>query len=342
MSDIQKAYLEGLLSLIKDGRPDPLREVLVARLDRDGAAHHGLASPPLGWDEPDETAVLLVVYDSLARSGDSAGQAYLRRILFDLIEVEFNKPTPEGERILKLGHLLAYCRVADDRELALRLQRSLWGLLTGYLEMPLSEAYGMCAESRKKSSLAFDVWLCVTQPNISPQHAMPPHLVATITEALSKLLECFKKHDVTAWDDIEHLLLLYRGVMKADPTTAGNKFFWEMCQIPSQSKTFADKAQLLRDGWLALCWEYGRVFKVRTDWGRLFYRGLDSSATAEGRFAALPPAEDVEAYLTYFGNSGRAVLEKMRENIRQLTTSLHPGQSENIVSLVQRRKIRAA
>ena len=61
---IYSEYIDGLMKLIETGRPDPLKEVIYARLKGIRKPVYGLISPPLGRDEPDENAVFYYLYEN--------------------------------------------------------------------------------------------------------------------------------------------------------------------------------------------------------------------------------------------------------------------------------------
>lgn len=340
MNDRRLRYIEDLLALIQKGRPDPLRDVLTARLSGDTKEHHELTSPTLGRDEPDHAALLFIVCDRLKANPDSAALTYFRRVLFDLIETEFNHDTPDGERVTTLAHLAAYCRLVDDPELAPRLQRSLWGLLSGYLGSRLPELPSTHdAGTLRRAELVLDLWLTVTPPNLGTERKLSGHLVDDLAAALDSLLIKLETGAPTAWENLRLVQLLFRAVMKTNPRRAGHEFFWRLCAVTYAPKpAYAGAAKKLRGAWMGLCWEYGEVFHANTDgkdWGRLFFMGLEDRIPDASRSRHLPPIEAVRAALEYFGEKGAAILHMLKEHA---TTS---GINNNLIDFTARKSARA-
>lgn len=337
MNTLQGQYIDALLALIRDRRGDPLQDVLLARLTGDPSMRHGLASPALGRDEPDEAALILVVYDRLAQIGDADATAYFRHALVDMIEATFSLTKFDERMASRLGHLVAYCRVVEDEALAGRLRRSTWGLLTGYLSTPLREVAGAGPETLLCARMALDLWLAITPPNLDPHRGLSSHLVEELCATFAALLGKFEGNDRDAWYTGNILLLLYRGVMKVAPERAGKGYFWRMCMATYHGggESLRQQREELREAWLGLCWEYGQVFRAHPSWERLFFRGIGECVGAESRYegqSSLPPLKAVEEPLSFFGAPGQDVINRLAK----------PVESSNVVDLVKHLPRKAA
>lgn len=305
-------YVDAFVRLIGEGRPDRVRDVLLARIDGATGVTHHLVSPPLGRDEHDRVLILYVVYNELKKRRDEDGIRYFRQVLVEQLAAALVAAEPPKERIAALGRLIGYCRVADTPELAEQLRLVLWGVITTKLPKPFTEITKFEPEARWRALKAFDLWLAATPANLNPSDPLRGLLepqVSLIRQTFEAVLKSFE--DGRADPELlgRALLLLYRGVMKVVPKEAGKAYFWQMCDVFPEDGKDDDPRVDLRNAWYSLCYEYGKVFAVQIDWRAAFIDGVQDWIDDDGRHHAAPAV--AKASLKYMGKAGEAVLARL-------------------------------
>ena len=108
-----EAYFSGLIALIREGRPTPLKTVIEARLKNNRKPVYGLASPALGKGEHDANALLYLVYQKRLEEEEDISQdarEVLRRAVVELLMTALcNRESVEY--IDALGRLIGFFQV---------------------------------------------------------------------------------------------------------------------------------------------------------------------------------------------------------------------------------------
>jgi hypothetical protein len=282
-------YVEGFRHLAREGRPDRLADVLVARLDGVEGPVHKLVSPRLAHEEPDRVQALANIFQHIQRHDGETAVRYFRQTVVEqlIVALTTQQPVPP-ERLDGLAKLVAYCQVVDDQQLSNQMRQSLWGILTGQLEKPFPEILSLAPKSRERARSAFDLWLAVRPPVLGEpncEEGLYAPQVETIEAAFTRTLHEFEAGKVTPLQSIDLLLLLYRGVMTTAPKMSGKDYFWRMCKLAegdtSRSKDFLGH-------WRGLWWEYGQVLDTWPEWETLFISGLEDHIQDDNRTERLP------------------------------------------------------
>gem|GEM_PF-5098878 len=270
-------YVEGFLGLVRQGRPEPVRDLLVARLECRREPLHGLCSPPLTLHEPDQLPLLFHIYRRLEKEAPEPALAYFRRVLMELYCDTLHRSGPVGARLGELARLVAYCHVADTPSLARQLLCILWGYLTTRLPLPLEDLLELPPADRERARAALDLWVATARPNfggVDPESGMTPPHVTAIKLTMKRVLETLP-NSLYTWppDALDLLFLLYRAVVKATPEEAGKYYFGELCRLAGMPHALCQDP-LLPARWQGLCWRSGRILETNADWKNLFLKGL--------------------------------------------------------------------
>jgi hypothetical protein len=276
-------YLQGLLALARQGRPDPLRDVIKARLEGRAEPVHGLTSPPLSREEPDANLLLYHAFQSLAAQEDEAAREHLRRVVGEMAVQALTNAWAPGLADA-LGRLAGFLRVRDCPDLARALRLQLWGLLDARLDAPMERLMTLEGAAQDRARRTLDLWLALT----------PAHPPDWTEHQRSKVRALFDQgYDVwrvgsdgkgrTAGEARFHLLvLMYRAIMKVDPGYAGCTALEHMVRPVEELNVLG---QAYRRLWLGLCWEYRALFREAL--ARM--GGLDQDVRAAWEPAPLAP-----------------------------------------------------
>lgn len=252
---IYSQYVDGLVKLIEEGRPGPLKEVIYARLRGERQPVHGLVSPPLSRDEPDENAVFYFVYEKLTARKNEEALVLLRRLVIEMLTGAFSRKE-ELLIIDALGQMAGFFQVKEYGDLAEQLRQQLWGFMSTSLERPLLQMMQLQEEGLERARRALDLWLTVTRPLPGDREA---HYYQSIIELFENGFD-----DFGTWTCSElhfHLLLLmFRAVVKINPYNAACSGFLKMCaRIEALDRQHPGNVYC--HGWLAFCRELGVLFK---------------------------------------------------------------------------------
>jgi hypothetical protein len=312
-------YVEGFRSLAREGRPDRLADVLLARLD--GLEHpvHDLVSPRLAHEEPDRVQALANIFHHIQQhDGPDAIRHFRQTVVEQLIIALTAEEHVPPMRLDGLQRLVAYCQIEDDRQIADRTRLSLWGILTSQLEKPFPEILSLAPESRKHAYSVFDLWLAITPPVLGEPNCknglFAPQCEA-IRAAFTQTLHEFESGKTSPWDNIDLLLLLYRGVMTAAPKKSGQDYFWRMCKLAEgndqRSKDFLGH-------WRGLWWEYGQVLDTWPEWKTLFISGLEDHILDDAREQGLPST--AEKALKFMSDQGEELIRLITKHDARFTS----------------------
>ncbi len=120
--DPELEYLAGLRRLLGEEAPfDPVKQVIRARLEGVREPVQGLVSPPLGWNDPDTSLLLLYLYDQLRFDQDEPAKECLRRAVAELLEEALTLGAGFQE-IDRLGQLVGAFEVHRSEPLTGRLR----------------------------------------------------------------------------------------------------------------------------------------------------------------------------------------------------------------------------
>ncbi len=263
----QEHYLQQLTKVACQGRSDPLKALLWARLTGTLEPIAGIRSPPLSRDEPDASLLLIHLYTRLAPA--AAARDYLRYSAAELLMDLLPDPATDAALLTNLGRLVGSYQVASAPALAARLHWQLWGLLRDGLERPLQQLMHLSGSALARATQVLDLWLAVTPP-LSP----------TVTELQKKAVEELFNHSI---DTIRNhlsephgqlLLLTFRALLKVDPGQAGKIGVLAISRLIDEVNGRHQEA-LLRH-WDSQCWELGIVMgqPERGDWLAQFKTGL--------------------------------------------------------------------
>jgi hypothetical protein len=272
---IYSEYIDGLMKLIETGRPDPLKEVIYARLKGIRKPVYGLISPPLGRDEPDENAVFYYLYEKLEAEKNEGALMELRRVVVELLmDALFKKE--ELFIIDALGQMAGVFQVKEFTTLAKQLRTQLWGIMCSklgnppdYTPLPLIMQLGN--EEIEYAWRVLDLWLTVTPP-------MPKDRDAYYYDYIIELFENTMKNFIHSDELRFHLLILvFRALIVTKPYYAGRCGFFKMCQKILELDRKAP-SNIHIHGWLGFCWELGVLFKyqqgIGKEWRKEFKEGI--------------------------------------------------------------------
>lgn len=304
-------YVEGFRSLAREGRPDRLADVLLARLDGLEQPVHDLVSPRLAHEEPDRVQALANIFHHIQQHDGPAAVRYFRQTVVEQLLIALTtKASVPPERLDGLQRLIAYCQIEDDQQLAEQMRLSLWGILTSQLEKPFPEILSLAPKARERARSAFDLWLAVTPPVLGEpncEDGLYTPQVEAIKAAFIQTLHKFEVRKVSSRDNIDLLLLLYRGVMTAAPKLAGQDYFWRMCKL-AEGNNQSNKEFLSH--WRGLWWEYGQVLDTWPEWKMLFIAGLEDQILDDEREHELPST--AEKALTFMSDRGEELIRLIR------------------------------
>lgn len=302
-------YVEAFIGLLAEARPDPVKRELLARLDGRDSTMTGVRSPPVVRGEADRLDILFRVLRRLqkAQHGGTGGEtlAHFRHILVDCVADCLNHPETFDNRLEQLGYLIGYAGLEASPDACQTLRRLLWGALTGAdLPRPFSDMVeDDRPEQKRRVRDLFDLWLAAGAPNVTAEGRlglMPAHQWGAIRTAFDRTAAALAPDrgvGPLTQENIDLLVIFYRGILDADPPYAGRLAFWEMCRLatPDGSK----ERHRLQQAWYALCWEHGKVLAEKTAWGRVFRRGFDDPHLPAQM--SLPCLRVIDKALGYFG-----------------------------------------
>jgi hypothetical protein len=264
-------YVDGLVKLIEEGRPGPLKEVIYARLRGDRQPVYGLVSPPLSRDEPDENAVFYFVYEKLTARKNEKALTLLRRLVMEMLMEAF--ANREDLLIIDaLGQMAGFFQVKEYGDLAEQLRQQLWGFMSTGLQRPLLQMMQLQEEELAYARRALDLWLTVTPPLPGDRQAHYYQLIIELFE------QGFDDFGTRASESHFHLLLLmFRAVVKTNPYNAACSGFLKMCaRIEVLDRQHPGNVYC--HGWLAFCRELGVLFKYDEtsdrQWRSEFKKGI--------------------------------------------------------------------
>ncbi len=256
-------YVNGLVKLIESGRPVPLKEVIYARLKGEKKPVHGLVSPSLGRDEPDENAVFYFLYEKFESAKNGEASMLMRRVVLELLMDAFTG----REKLLiidALGQMAGYFQVKEYTALAGQLWQQLWGFMYTKLGsppayVPMTRMMQLGREEMEYAWRALDLWLTVTPPLPADRDAHYYKLIKTLYEnALQSLLPTELHFHL--------FLLIFRTLIKIKPHYTGRKAFLDVCKKVEELDSDGP-SNIYRHGWLGFCRELGVLFKYDRDVG---------------------------------------------------------------------------
>lgn len=260
------AWVAHVVAVARDGRTDRLRDILIERLTGrpSGEARH---SPPLGRDEPDRSWILHDVYGALKRAGDAPDAlGYFRRVLVELAEETIGSDDDDG-LFFAVSWLIPECGVTEDPKLAARMERALWGYMTG-LAPDLAGIASAGPEASRTVGEVFDLWLTT----FSPDSDWPPPARA---EQVRAMLDQTLRGDETAFADegrMGWILMLFRALADLDPASAGRE------GLPALRCLWEHGGRLGKAEVETLLREYAASFHVRPAVAARFAEAIDAKA----------------------------------------------------------------
>lgn len=271
---IYSKYIDGLVNLIEKGRPDPLKDVICARLKGESRAVHDLVSPPLSQDEPDENAVFYYIYNKFESEKNERALLEMRRVVIELLMDSFAK-REELFIIDALGQMAGVFQVKEFSQLAEQLRQQLWGYMCTRLGSPpeykpLTRMMQLGRQDMEYAWRALDLWLVVTRPLPKDRDA---HYYKYIRELFEKGLDSFFPSELR----FHLLMLIFRALMKINPYCAAKTGFLKMCGKVDELDLIKP-TNIYRHGWLGFCREIGAIFKydepTGKEWKKEFKTGL--------------------------------------------------------------------
>lgn len=240
-------YLNGLEGIARQGRSDPLEQLILARLQGSDSIIEGLVSPPLGRDEPDAN---LVFYDLYRRLSDSeAARQYLRRAAASLYLENLNPSGFDLKLANALGCLIGFFQVAQFESIACGLRLGLWGYLRDHLPKPMEDMMQLEGNDLVRAANALDLWLAVTPPGCEA-------LNERVRAQIRLLFEKAKQINSINPERSGLLLLVFRALLLADANLAGKTGLFEMVQRVEWAQGTPHQ---FRRRWLGLCRELRHV-----------------------------------------------------------------------------------
>ncbi len=277
MSEVQspyRQYVNGLTSLARAGRPDPLKEVFEHRLRGDSGACHGLTPPALDHREPDLNAVLQMAYYGLRDNGEDGAVAQLRCSVRELL-MEGLGADADLAYVRRVARLVGHFRVIESRKQRTLLRQQLFGFLASALDQPFPDLILLEGRSLERATIAVDVWLAITP--VKP--GWHEHHRRLVRELFDRGVSYFydKKH-LTLLPRLELLALVFRALVKVDPGHAGCRGLWRMSKLAQDHNS---ESRRIRRHWLATCRHQGVLFAGDQAWRGEFLDGLISFADEE-------------------------------------------------------------
>lgn len=271
----QPEFLEAVTRLAREGRPEPLKQLIAARVrgEREvelvvGEEVLRVCSPPLERDEPGRNAVLYTAFSMLRRDADPQGLECLRRAAMELFVAALQ--TGEDIAVVRdVARLVGHFRLVDSEELRPQLLNLLSGYLDGGLSLarPFEEVLHLDGEALERAIVAFDVWLA-TLPILAPaQSHLPERLQAVLREGCAGRLGTGKRFE----RQMSLLFLVFRALIKLEPALAASEWMLRMCQLVELYSQLEPK---LVYRWLSLCQHQGVVFDAYPEWRSEFVAGL--------------------------------------------------------------------
>lgn len=271
---IYTEYIDGLVKLIENGRPDPLKEVIFARLKGEQRPVQGLVSPPLSRDEADENGVFYFVYEKFAAQNNEPALMEMRRVVLELLMEAF---TAKQNLLIidALGQMAGFFQVKEYPQLAEQFRQQLWGFMCTKLGKPpgykpLTQMMLLPRDEMEYAWRALDLWLTVTPPLPADREA---HYYKYIIKLFENGLQGFSVSEL----HFHLLLLVFRALLKIKPYYAGKCGFLEMARLVEKlDREYSADIYLL--GWMGFCKEFGVLFKYDDTpgkkWGDEFKKGL--------------------------------------------------------------------
>ncbi|MBF0495397.1 MAG: hypothetical protein HQK58_02295 [Deltaproteobacteria bacterium] len=286
------SYVEGLLKLVRAGRPDPVKKIIKARLKGEQEDHFGLISPPLEREEYDESAVLFYIYNTLKSESeeDKGARDYLRQAVVELVTDALDD-RDDLFYIDSLCRLVGYFQVRQNERLTYQLRCKMWGYLCAGLDRPLEEMMQLDDATLEYALIGLDLWGVAIYPQResldSQSHKIQDHHIREVISLFEKCAEYYTVHylDAQRADDPRfHLMtLLFRTVLKLDPKYAGRNAFHKMCQLAWDSHQLTEDDETYLPAWTDLCSEYGMVFEQKPMWRESFIEGLKTCGVILGQ-----------------------------------------------------------
>ncbi|NJL27868.1 MAG: hypothetical protein HC897_08195 [Thermoanaerobaculia bacterium] len=151
---VHQQYISGLIQLAREGRIEALKAVLAARIRGETGSVYGLVSPALERDEPDNHAILYLVFSTLLSQRDSKSIEHLRRAASELLMTGLSTGA-DLDGLQAVARLVGHFRVVDSEELRQLLMQQLYGFLESGFELPwdrLMSSKGMRWSERRSHS----------------------------------------------------------------------------------------------------------------------------------------------------------------------------------------------
>lgn len=274
MSDVYTQYANGLMKLIRDERPEPIKQVIHARLTGIKDPVHNLVSSPLSKDEADENAVFYYINSVLEKESNEAALMSLRRSVIELL-MEALSRKESLFYIDALGQLAGTFRVKEHPSLAELFRQQLWGYMNSRLGKPprykqFIEMMQLEKEDMEYACRALDLWLVVTPP-------LPQDKDAAYYGNIFKLFEESVEHFSPSELHFYLITLVFRAAIKVNPYYTGRCLFLPMCKLVEKYEKM-DPSNSYRSGWFGLCNELGLLFdydeSIGREWKDQFIKGL--------------------------------------------------------------------
>jgi len=274
--NIYSEYIAGLVKLVENGRPDPLKEVIYARLTGEKGAVHGLVSPPLSRDEADENALFYAVYDKFVADRDERASMEMRRVVIELLMEAFSI-RGNLQVIDALGQMAGYFQVKENIKLADQFRCQLWGFMDTKLGKPtqrhsISDMMQLEYEEMQYAWRALDLWLTVTP-------TFPEDRDAQYYESIVGLFDQGLEHFYKSELHFHLLMLIFRCLVKIKPYYAAKCCFIKMCRLVENLDN-DDATGLYRHGWLGFCRELGVLFKYDASPGKQWWEDFKKGILA--------------------------------------------------------------
>lgn len=267
-------YLAGLEAIARQGRYDPLEQLLLARIQQRDEVIEGLSSPPLGRSEPDSNLLLFHLYQRLA---DAEGaRDYLRRAAINLYLNTLGTPHGDLNEAGALARLIGFFQVAQQPHLARPLRLALWGLLRDGLANPLPQMIPLGGEELRRAIHALDLWLAITPP-LCPD--LSEVMRKQIQSTFSQHLAAIREYTLTE-ERFQLLLLAFRALLKIVPKQAGGAGLLDLCHFVEESR---NAGEIYERRWCGLCSEVGISLAQPQyhDWREALRSGLVQQAPPE-------------------------------------------------------------
>lgn len=277
-------YIDGFVRLAEAARTDSVKDLIRARLTGRRDAVHGLVSPPLEKNEPDETAIFELIYRRLLEPPGSEPVKYLRQAASELMMEALSKQA-DLSVLDALGGLIADFEVRESETLADNLRNQLWGYLECRMPKPLIDIMNLEGEALARAARALDLWLALTPPQ--PKWLQDHHrkkLEDLFRQALDQLLERGQVGELQFY----MLTLFFRALIKTSPTYAAKTALPDMARLLARAHKYAPA---YRHIWYGLCWEYGVLLGSDPGWRRRFETGIETFDIAHWQ-STLSPIEN--------------------------------------------------